>query len=398
MSTAAPPGGHVWLILSHSNDVFYLEIPTRIIKTNCRRPVKYLRFLGWCIMGRSGAIKTDRAGVAMGDEDTLNDETIYYFVTNAADDAAALRYAVDPEVMKSRSSHSTSSTSMRTAQDRFKDSLIQRDVVCVFTNSSKLTCQGSHIIPFHKGDEWLDFVVQNRPTEGEDVSDLNSIHDIRNGLLLTGDLHHLMDHKHVAVIKTPNPVLQVDDIPPRHPLTLLHDGGQVQYPDGKRYTMQWFKEDRMEQRRFPNNADAAFRKDTQLPGPSPALLHYKYGVAAVYWWGKNASAYLGISNRPNLARPSPPIPAALGPERNLRSGHQLTPKYRRDPPAQGSGAPTGEGAQDQDMLDAEEIVLLLWSQNPAAIERRRRASEEQKRQEEERTSRLEQWRQGATTV
>ncbi|KAJ7639353.1 hypothetical protein FB45DRAFT_425222 [Roridomyces roridus] len=305
MSTASPTSGHVWLILSHSTDDFFLEIPTRIIKSNCRRPVKYLRFLGWCILGRIGALKTDRAGVAVGDDGVLNDQAVYYFVSDAADDTAALQCAVDLEVMERRNSDSFSDTSAEAEDEAFKQSLIERDAVCMFTNASRHACRGTHIIPEEVGSSALSWILGHRPTEleGEYVSDLVSSEDVRNGLLMTGDLRNTMNRREVGVIKTPNPVLEVDDIPPRHPLTLLHEQGEVQYPEGKRYTMQWLGEDTMLENVFPNNADAAFRKDKQLPDPSPVLLHYQYGVTAVYQWGRNAGAYLGISNWPNLPRP-----------------------------------------------------------------------------------------------
>ncbi|KAJ7729221.1 hypothetical protein B0H14DRAFT_3518366 [Mycena olivaceomarginata] len=44
-------------------------------------------------------------------------------------------------------------------------------------------------------------------------------------------------------------------------------------------------------RDVPNNKDAAFKKHSKKPKPSPLLLHYNYGVAALKWWGKVQSTY-----------------------------------------------------------------------------------------------------------
>ena len=58
--------------------------------------------------------------------------------------------------------------------------------------------------------------------------------------------------------------------------------------------MQWLAEDIMLENVFPTNADAAFRKDNQLPEPSPVLLHYQYGVAAVYQWAHSLKEELWV--------------------------------------------------------------------------------------------------------
>ena len=47
--------GHVRLILYEAQN-FYLEIPVNIINDLCLRPLKYLSYLGWCVLGVKGTL------------------------------------------------------------------------------------------------------------------------------------------------------------------------------------------------------------------------------------------------------------------------------------------------------------------------------------------------------
>jgi hypothetical protein len=67
--------------------------------------------------------------------------------------AAALQYAVDPEVLKTRTNTPTVDTAVRNRAASFKQLLVNRDAKCVFTGWADDLCEGTHIIPFHKGDE-----------------------------------------------------------------------------------------------------------------------------------------------------------------------------------------------------------------------------------------------------
>ncbi|KAJ6530689.1 hypothetical protein B0H19DRAFT_1191825 [Mycena capillaripes] len=392
--------GHIHLILSHSTDDFYLEIPIAVVQSNSVHPIKYLCFLGWCIIGILGTVKSDREGVDIGNTALLQDRGTYFYVYDAPDDNAALQYAVDLDVIKARSHTSASDTSARNRATSFKESLVQRDASCIFTNAPPLLCQGTHIIPFHKGDEWFDLIVKSRPASpNEDVSTLTTVDDRRNGMLLGAEAHIVAESRQVAVLKTPNLVLGVNDIPACHTRTLPD---HIKYPDGQRYTLQWLDGDSPELLvRIPNNSDATFRKHTHIPKPSPMLLHYNYGAAAVKWWGHGKS-HLEISNRPTMPRPSVPVPAAMGPIRTRRTAAQLEASSLRratgDAGGSGSRPRDSEAARDGEVMDADEIVMFFWSQNPAAVERRKREAEDRKREEEERASRVEQWRESLIAV
>jgi len=51
-----PLVGHVRLVLFEPQN-FYLEIPVDIIGNLCKRPCKYLRYLGWCVLGAEGTLE-----------------------------------------------------------------------------------------------------------------------------------------------------------------------------------------------------------------------------------------------------------------------------------------------------------------------------------------------------
>lgn len=56
-----PLAGHIHLVLFQQvHESFYLEIPVAIIQTVCLRPCKYLRYLGWCVLGVEGSLQDEQ--------------------------------------------------------------------------------------------------------------------------------------------------------------------------------------------------------------------------------------------------------------------------------------------------------------------------------------------------
>ncbi|KAJ7669051.1 hypothetical protein B0H14DRAFT_3538832 [Mycena olivaceomarginata] len=272
------------LHLAPELDSLYLDVPVDAVASLCLHPVKYLRFLAYCILGVDGTIAMeDFEGEVLPDEDRLG-EGVYCFVREGEGDV--LEHAVDPEALTY--SHVFETTNTR---DNFRTLVAERDVVCIFTNMHEESCQGIHVVPFNKGDAWMKHIVENRiPEEKEDVSNLTTINEIRNGMLVSNDLHPLIDKRKLVVLKTPNRVLACNDIPPRsnNNPDLLGD-------------------------------DAAFKKHSKKPKPSPLLLNYNYGVAALKWWGKGPE-YLLTARK----RPAPPIAATLGSLRSkVNRSHKL---------------------------------------------------------------------------
>ena len=79
--TSSVPKGHVWLVLLHQEpSSFYLQIPVDTIRSLCLKPLKYLLFLGWCILGVEGTLALERNGDAIATDDDLDERGTYYYV------------------------------------------------------------------------------------------------------------------------------------------------------------------------------------------------------------------------------------------------------------------------------------------------------------------------------
>jgi hypothetical protein len=152
-----PPEGHVHLVLFEQQpDLFYLEIPLRVIKVVCRHPPKYLRYLGWCVLGVEGSLQ-DGQGRQVNLNRGLVDRGVYryrlpftFLCDSEADDTSdVLSHAVDLEVIKLRSQEPSESVRTR---ENFRQELATRDgEQCVWTGLPPGV--GMHIIPWSKGDE-----------------------------------------------------------------------------------------------------------------------------------------------------------------------------------------------------------------------------------------------------
>ncbi|KAI9566243.1 hypothetical protein HD554DRAFT_2118651 [Boletus coccyginus] len=297
-----PPLGYIHLVLfDQQPKPFYLEIPLRVIRNVCCHPPKYLRYLGWCVLGAKGSLQHSQ-GDLVDLDGQLVDSSVYYYRLPAKQDI--LYHAVDLEVIKLRSKVPTERTSSR---GNFRHKLTRRDgTQCVWTGLQKGASEAMYIIPWSKGDEWIQRIIENRPHGDEQQLDtLKSINDIRNGIMGAKFLHTpFFDDREAVILKTPNPILKMDDVPHQPRNWSLSCGSS--YPCGSRYTLQWLATDYPSLRNFvcaalPSNSDAAFVSHHK-PKPSDLLLHYNYGAAAVKLWGRN-HAILG--NHAGLPRPQP---------------------------------------------------------------------------------------------
>src|SRR5882762_3462038 len=79
------PIGHVHLKLMCQDDSwFYLQIPIAVINSLCLKPCKYLKFLGWCILGTEGVLSLQDGGNEVDINGTLDAEGVYYYVVPEA--------------------------------------------------------------------------------------------------------------------------------------------------------------------------------------------------------------------------------------------------------------------------------------------------------------------------
>ena len=87
MTTNPVLPGHVRLVLLHGleqDSFFYLEIPMDIIGSLCLKPLKYLIFLAWCILGTEGMLAHEHNGNGIETGGALDDQRTYYYVTYEA--------------------------------------------------------------------------------------------------------------------------------------------------------------------------------------------------------------------------------------------------------------------------------------------------------------------------
>ncbi|KIJ50353.1 hypothetical protein M422DRAFT_204264, partial [Sphaerobolus stellatus SS14] len=363
--TNQPRQGYVWLVLfKRVPENFYLEVPIEVISQNCLKPLKYLRYLGWCILAREGTLK-DAWGQAVDLNGTLSSDGKYFY--DLEDDTNILEYAVDLEVIKQRSSVPSESSATRTG---FRDLLSVRDPRCVFTYGGLAGCTAAHIIPYRRGDEWVKLIIDNRPHGEESFDDWKGINDERNGLVMANNIYSFFDRRAVLVLKTPNPILTTQDVSPRYERPAV---ANIRYPSFSRYTLQWVSFLEPENFLFiPNNNDATFSTMSTLAKPSDLLLHYNYGVAALKHWGKNIDALLS-----NAKFPRPQIPQATLMGAPKKTFDRDTFQTKLNQSREGGNNSTGGGAaasggptdSQHNGWDEDDIMLFLWGNTQAAMER-----------------------------
>jgi hypothetical protein len=198
----------------------------------------------------------------------------------------------------------------------------------------------------------------------------------------------------VCCRQTPNPILNLDDIPERHNRTGPDLDTSVTYPTAVRYTLQWLNtEDEALVSSNPNNSDAAFRQNIRLNNPSDILLHYVYGATAVKCWGKGINV---LQDREAIDRPHQPVPAEAGPSKSrndrtiaLRKRHKARKRDGgvSEGPAAGAGGVAESGGQEK--WDEDDVMLFLWGNSQAAKERHADEVAEE-------SEKIEQWRRGVS--
>lgn len=136
---------------------------------------------------------------------------------------------------------------------------------------------------------------------------------------------------------------------------------------------------------FPNNSDAAFRNRSRAQKPSPLLLHYNYGAAAIKNWGHGKEVLKKLIPKPS--HPEVPVTPPAGPSyiRHDRGITLAKLKAAREPGGVGGGTGGLGESEGQAMWDEDDMMLFLWGNTQAAKDRHlEKASED--------TRRIEQWR------
>lgn len=170
----------------------------------------------------------------------------------------------------------------------------------------------------------------------------------------------------------------------------------VIYPRGMRYTLQWLSDP--DEVVSPNNRDAAFKKHTQKPKPSPLLLHYNYGAAAVKQWGNGIETFQMQTKPPG---PAMPVTASRGPTTHDRNATIQKLNAARDTGgAEPSTSRTRAGTSwtrqtanysEQRQWDEDDVMLFFWGNSKAARDRHEKKLAEQ-------NERMKQWREGVNKL
>ncbi|GJJ07772.1 hypothetical protein Clacol_001977 [Clathrus columnatus] len=349
MPPPLPSAGYVQLNLEGG---LALNISIAVIRSCCTRPLLYLQYVGWCILKAIGELQDSEGNAVDLDTEDIDEEMIYNYQTDTG-----LEHAIDPEVIRLHSSVATTKTDIRA---NFKQLLSERDGNCIWTNEE--LPDGTHLIPFARGDEWLQRIVENRFHEGDDEEDLTDIHinDIRNGVLGSRTIHGLFDRRDVAVLKTPNPILQCHHIPAMHQRELPEGAS---YPQGSRYTLQWLTTgyNVTTRSRYPHNSDAAFI-DHSLPKPSELILHYMYGAAMLQQFGLGGYEEL-LLTRAGVPRPEPPPRVPTPPTRTVGDRSRTIAKLEQARQRQGGGG--GNNKAGRVWTARWKTQRSLWIKNPS---------------------------------
>ncbi|KAJ7219513.1 hypothetical protein GGX14DRAFT_356381 [Mycena pura] len=186
-------GGH-WRPFINNSEVELHKLTTR--------PLKWLRYLGWCIHGQPGELRATVDGTQVQDDHLPN----YYYVSP--------------------------STYVSDRITSFRQDVVARDGRCIVSQSESKNCVACHIVPYCKGDEVCceghilseSYIFQYMEclSSHREAAPVLEIGDIRNGVLLYSGLHRAFGTGEIAFLlvtlqslffthadnrQTPNPYL-----------------------------------------------------------------------------------------------------------------------------------------------------------------------------------------------
>ncbi|KAF7309861.1 ER-Golgi vesicle protein transport Sft2 [Mycena indigotica] len=176
-----PPSAHVLLVV----DAVQLVIPVAVIHNVCFWPVKYLRYVGYCVAGALGVIQL--GGEVVADDGVLEEEKL----------------ALSPSIKSPTPTLST-----------LRAQLTSRDGRCVFSSTQ---------LPD------IAFLAPNKTTDPTAA----------NTLSVSPSIRALLNASKFGVIKTPNAILDSTDVRPAPPRSLPPE---MRFPADARYHLHWLVE------------------------------------------------------------------------------------------------------------------------------------------------------------
>ncbi|KAJ7821728.1 hypothetical protein B0H13DRAFT_2377107 [Mycena leptocephala] len=372
------PVGCIRLDLALPPKAPYLIIPRADIQANCVYEVKYLRYLIYTVLQISCTIIDADSGTPLQDNDALVSQGHYAPILDIVGVDAPYLCAIHPAIAETVRSPTPSQVHR---ESDFRDELVRRDGGCVFSGLKPDFAAGAHIIRFSKS-HWLEDINQARAPDAENK--VSHINDTRNGYLADPTYHKATEQFEMAILPTPNDVLQTSDVPPSTARTGEHviPPGCAAPSDGRRYTCQWIGRKFRDVSRLRAGTDMMFLLQQADCFPSSYLLHYLYGVAAFMQWGRKREA---ITTRPHPVRVPSAQPA--GPTYSPRHhpyGQVNEKRQAARPDAQPSGSGSGssggrKGRGKQrppatvyrripDAETAADIILAYWHASPVYVD------------------------------
>ncbi|KAH9050864.1 hypothetical protein EDB83DRAFT_2226420 [Lactarius deliciosus] len=254
----------------------FLSIPDSDVRRLSIYPFKWLRFVVFSVCGARGRLSTTPGGPAIHYNSTsLNDIADLYY-TPSGNFSFRNCIFVDYQGLSDQAATSSVTTD---CPNNFRDKIIARDgLACIVTRIPVEHCDAAHLIPWSKGDEYIQKVFEDRSScyRHMPLSPISGIDDVRNGVLLTKTVHSMLAHGEVAFLRTPNYGLDPTDIP-------RIDLGQARTDH---FTLQHLKVNDNETRSQPGGTT---EQGTVNSLPPAIICDYMYGVAAYKQWGRQGS-------------------------------------------------------------------------------------------------------------
>ncbi|KAH9046785.1 hypothetical protein EDB84DRAFT_601098 [Lactarius hengduanensis] len=294
---------NIYLNVDKSTFLF-LSIPDSDVQRLSIYPFKWLRFVTFSVCGARGCLSTTPDGPPINyDSASLNGITDLYYTPLG--DCIFVDYQ--------GSNDQATSTVPTDCPNDFRDNVIARDgSACVVTRDPALCCDAAHLIPWCKGDQYIQKVFEVRSScyHRGSLPSISGIDDVRNGVFLTKTVHSMLAYGMVAFLRTPNYGLEPTDIPRidlgqarTDYLTLQH----LEVPENYNPAIATTFEIMANTSPVPPfasfaarlNVDALFQGTGNENGtceqgtgnllPPHIILDYMYGAAAYKKWGRQGS-------------------------------------------------------------------------------------------------------------
>jgi len=378
-----------------SSSEAFLIIPVVDASRYSTKPLKWIRYVVAAAVGYEGKLAT----YTEDENDNEGQTDISLNLEDVAPLHRQLRFISDGPISfvdVDGLNHLKSSQVTTPSRAGFRDDIVARDGSSVVNGLEEDLCEACHLIPHSKGNEYIQTLCLLRTIDDE--PEIDNINDIRNGILVDTAVHRFFGLSQLAVLRTPNFALGMDEVLPNT---------TYQNP-AFRFTPHFFRS---------NPSDAAlvtmtmYQRDFRHPvemvnewpkdWPPDFLWDFIYGVIIVKKYGNQ-----GAVDRASVAsrRKFYPDGIRTASERakdNLECIKRESKRRKNEQDsARAERAGRRSGVQDQPSFsDAADVVLCLWMNShfgqSGQDARLKRMSERTRREQEElRTTseRVDKWR------